>query len=471
MKKNGIIIFGGTGDLAYRKLFPALYNLHCLGTLEDDYKIIGVGRRTYTREAYIDIIKSWTKEFSRLKYTEKDFENFCNRIEYYEMDMSNIDEYGGLIDFIEKNQMTGEIMYYYAVSPRLFEHISKGIEKASSSRQNDCECDEKNNDCFLNNAKIIIEKPFGEDLESAKEINNSLKTYFNEDNIYHIDHYLGKEMIINIMTLRFANTIFKNVWNRDSIEKVEINVYETVGVETRGGYYDKNGAMKDMIQNHLFQIMSIVAMEEPKNNLSESIKLAQSDVFRNLKPITQAEIDESLIMGQYIGYREEDKVDPKSTTETYVSMKLEIDTDRWRGVPFILRTGKKLHKRECEVIVSFKESMPGAFKNVLTIKVQPDEGVKLNFNIKKPGIGNTVVEKVEMDFCQSCVLENKMNTPEAYERLIKSAIDSDKTLFSQWDQIELSWKYINELLEIYKRYSGKLYMYEQGSYGPEIVNS
>lgn len=278
-------------------------------------------------------------------------------------------------------------------------------------------------------------------------------------------------MIINIMTLRFANTIFKNVWNRDSIEKVEINVYETVGVETRGGYYDKNGAMKDMIQNHLFQIMSIVAMEEPKNNLSESIKLAQSDVFRNLKPITQAEIDESLIMGQYIGYREEDKVDPKSTTETYVSMKLEIDTDRWRGVPFILRTGKKLHKRECEVIVSFKESMPGAFKNVLTIKVQPDEGVKLNFNIKKPGIGNTVVEKVEMDFCQSCVLENKMNTPEAYERLIKSAIDSDKTLFSQWDQIELSWKYINELLEIYKRYSGKLYMYEQGSYGPEIVNS
>ena len=466
MNRDGIVIFGGTGDLAYRKLFPALYNLHCLSSLKEDYRIIGVGRRNYTRDEYIEIIRKWTEEFSRLKYTEKDFEEFSKRIDYYEMDMTNVDEYKGLVNFIIDEEILGEIIYYYAVSPKLFEPISKGLEQATSMVKLDCCEKENHHDCFIDNAKIIIEKPFGEDLESAKEINKNLINYFKEENIYHIDHYLGKEMIINIMTLRFANTIFKNVWNKESIEKVEINVYETVGVETRGGYYDKNGAMKDMIQNHLFQIMSIVAMEEPKNHMSHSIKQAQSEVFRNLRPIQPKDIDKYLVMGQYIGYRQEDKVDPNSTTETYVSMNLQIDTDRWKGVPFILRTGKKLHERECEVVITFKESMPGAYKNELTIKVQPDEGVKLNFNIKKPGTGNTVVEKVDMDFCQSCVLENRINTPEAYERLIKAAIDSDKTLFSQWDQIELSWKYINELLDVYRQNSGKLYMYEPGTYGP-----
>lgn len=472
MNKNGIVIFGGTGDLAFRKLFPALYNLHILSSLDETYKIVGVGRREYSREEYIEIIKKWTKEFSRLRYTDEDFDKFSDRIEYYKMDMTDVDSYEGLISFIENEGITGEIMYYYAVSPGMFEPISKGLEKAITIKKGDCGCgDNTKHDCYLDHAKIIIEKPFGEDLESAREINNSLMKYFNEENIYHIDHYLGKEMIINIMAIRFSNTIFRNVWNKDSIEKVEINVYETVGVETRGGYYDKNGALKDMIQNHLFQIMSIVAMGEPRDQSTEAIKKVQTNVLRNLIPIDAQDIDKNLVMGQYIGYRDEDKVDPNSVTETYVAMKLEVDSERWRNVPFILRTGKKLHKRECEVIISFKESMPGVYRNVLTIKVQPDEGVKLNFNIKKPGIETDTVEKVDMDFCQSCVLENRKNTPEAYERLLNAAIESDKTLFSQWDQIELSWNYINELIDTYKSNSGKLYMYEPGTYGPDNIIS
>ena len=467
-ENNGIVIFGGTGDLAYRKLFPALYNLHCLNSIPNDYKIVGVGRREYTNEEYIEIIKGWTKEFSRLQYTEEDFESFKKRINYYKMDMTDSQEYTGLSEFIDEKNMKDGLIYYYAVSPGLFGPISEGLKKANCiGKTGNCSNDSSEESCCMGDTKVIIEKPFGKDLESAEEIYNKLKSYFKEENIYHIDHYLGKEMIINIMTLRFANAIFKAVWNREFIERVDINVYETVGVDSRGGYYDKSGALADMIQNHLFQIMSIVAMEEPVSQDSKDIKEAQSEVFRNLKRVTPDVIDDILVMGQYKGYRQEDKVNPKSTTETYVAMKLEIDNERWNGVPFYLRTGKKLHKRESEVIVSFKSTKEGVPGNNLIIKIQPDEGVKLNFNIKKPGSENQVIEEVGMDFCQSCILENRINTPEAYERLLKACMDSDRSLFSQWEQIEISWNFINEVVSMYKEYSNRLYFYEPGTTGPK----
>ena len=467
MKNNGIVIFGGTGDLAYRKLFPALYNLHCLGSLPEDYKIVGIGRREYSEEDYIKIINDWTKEFSRLQYTDKDFEEFKKRIKYYKMDMTNMEEYHGLVDFIEENNMKDGLIYYYAVSPGLFGPISEGLKGANCSSKIGCRQTSEDDSCCMGDTKVIIEKPFGKDLESAREIYNNLKSYFKDDNIYHIDHYLGKEMIINIMTLRFANAIFKGVWNRDFIDRVDINVYETVGVDSRGGYYDKSGALADMIQNHLFQIMSIVAMEEPADSESSSIKEAQSNVFKSLKQVEPEKIDDMLLMGQYRGYREEDKVAPDSVTETYVAMKLEIDNERWQGVPFYLRTGKKLHKRESEVIVSFKSTSEGAPGNNLIIKIQPDEGVKLNFNIKKPGTETKVIQEVEMDFCQSCILENRINTPEAYERLLKACMDSDRSLFSQWEQIEISWNFINRIVSLYKENSNRLYFYEPGTEGPE----
>lgn len=448
---NGIVIFGGTGDLAYRKLFPALYNLFCLKKLPLGYKIIGIGRREYSQKQYRDIIKSWIKEHSRLKYTDKDFECFENMISYYKMDMNNVEAYSGLVDFIKAKHIDEDkLIYYYAVSPQLFSPITEGLKKINLSTEN---------------AKVIVEKPFGETLELAEKLYMNLKSYFKDENIYHIDHYLGKEMIINIMTLRFSNAVFSGIWNKEFIEKVEINAYETLGVDSRGGYYDKSGALADMVQNHLFQIMSIVAMEKPSDSSSFSIKKSQSDVFNSLKPINPQNIDDNLIMGQYDGYRKEPKVDKNSTTETYVSIKIEIDNERWRGVPFILKTGKKLDKRESEVVIKFKSSDDFVEGNTLIIKIQPDEGVKFNFNIKKPGSENEV-EKVCMDFCQSCILENRINTPEAYERLLKACMDSDKSLFSQWDHIELSWKYINNILNAYRKYSNKLYFYPQGSKGP-----
>lgn len=467
MNNKGIVIFGGTGDLAYRKIFPALYNLHCLGSLPKDYKIVGVGRREYTEDDYIEIINGWTKEFSRLQYTDKDFNEFKKRIKYYKMDMNNMQEYYGLVDFIEENKMRDGLIYYYAVSPSLFGPISKGLKGANCSARKEYNTRNNQDSCCMGDTKVIIEKPFGNDLESAKEIYKNLKSYFKDENIYHIDHYLGKEMIINIMTLRFANAIFKGVWNREFIEKIDINVYETVGVDSRGGYYDKSGALADMIQNHLFQIMSIVAMEETDISDSKAIKDAQSNVFKSLKEITEDKIDKVLLMGQYKGYRYEKKVEPNSVTETYVAMKLEIDNERWRGVPFYLRTGKKLDKRDSEVVVSFKSTSEGLAGNNLIIKIQPDEGVKLNFNIKKPGTEKNIIEEVGMDFCQSCILENRINTPEAYERLIKACMDSDRSLFSGWEQIEISWNFINRILELYKKNSNKLYFYEPGTKGPK----
>lgn len=448
---RGIVIFGGTGDLAYRKLYPALYNLHVLGALDKDFKIVGVGRRGYSEEEYLSIIEKWTEEFSRIKYTKADFEEFKKRISYVKMDMSDMADYIGLIKILEKKGLREEMIYYYAVSPFLFGPITNGLRIS--------------NYCSLD-SKVIVEKPFGKTLESAKEIYENLKSAFKEENIYHIDHYLGKEMIINIMTLRFENAIFGGVWNRDYIESVEINAFEEVGVGSRAGYYDKNGALADMIQNHLFQIMSIVSMEKPEDFSTSSIKKAQSNVFSSLKPINEDDIDKYLKKAQYIGYREEENVDPNSTTETYVDLRVDIDNDRWRGVPFYLRTGKKLSKRESEVIVNFKKTSKNAERNTLIIKIQPDEGVIINFNIKKPGNDNHNIQEVSMDFCQSCILENRENTPEAYERLLNAAIHSDKSLFSTWEQIVLSWKFIGDLVEKYKKVSNKLYFYKQGENAP-----
>lgn len=464
---NGMVIFGGTGDLAYRKLFPALYNLHCLGSLPADYKIVGIGRRDYSEDEYIDIVQEWMREFSRLKYSDKEFEKFKSRIRYYKMDMSDSKEYTALLDFIREEEIEDGLIYYYAVSPELFDPITEGL-KIANCKHKKCQCESRDIDdsCCMGDTKVIIEKPFGENLQAAEKIYENLKSYFKTENIYHIDHYLGKEMIINIMTLRFANAIFKAVWKKEYIEKVEINAYETVGVDSRGGYYDKSGALADMIQNHLFQIMSVVAMEKPKDNSSISIKRAQNDVFKQLKDINEEKIDEILLMGQYNGYRDEEKVAPDSVTETYVALKLEIENERWQGVPFYLRTGKKLDRRESEVIVTFKSMGEGIAGNHLSIKIQPDEGVKVNFNIKKPGTESQLINEVEMDFCQSCILENRTNTPEAYERLLKSCMDSDKSLFSQWEQIETSWKYINKIVDSYKKYSNKLYFYEAASNGP-----
>ena len=444
--KTAITLFGGTGDLTYRKLLPALYNLNGLGKLADDFKIVVIGRREYSQADYINIVRNWVKEHARTKFDDEQFESYAKRIIYFKMNMTNEDDYAMLQEFYAREDIQNHV-YYFAVAPSFFMTITNGLKKH----------------CSENNAKVIIEKPFGEDLEKAGLLNNELEKFFNQDEIYHIDHYLGKEMIQNILSLRFKNIIFKGIWNKDFIENVQITAAETVGVGTRASYYDKSGALKDMVQNHLLQVLSLVAMEEPKGIESSRIHESQYNLLSALKPIE--DVRDSLVMGQYEGYLQEENIPADSKTETYAALKLYVDNERWQGVPFFIRTGKKMDSRETQVVVQFKAvgDVPG---NVLIIRIQPDEGVYFQFNAKKPGTEKEL-QQISLDFCQSCILENRINTPEAYERLLDACFKGDRSLFSQWDQIVASWTFVNKLIAKYEEQGSPLYTYEQGSKGPK----
>ena len=444
--KTAITLFGGTGDLTYRKLLPALYNLNGLGKLADDFKIVVIGRREYSQADYINIVRNWVKEHARTKFDDEQFESYAKRIIYFKMNMTNEDDYAMLQEFYAREDIQNHV-YYFAVAPSFFMTITNGLKKH----------------CSENNAKVIIEKPFGEDLEKAGLLNNELEKFFNQDEIYHIDHYLGKEMIQNILSLRFKNIIFKGIWNKDFIENVQITAAETVGVGTRASYYDKSGALKDMVQNHLLQVLSLVAMEEPKGTESSRIHESQYNLLSALKPIE--DVRDSLVMGQYEGYLQEENIPADSKTETYAALKLYVDNERWQGVPFFIRTGKKMDSRETQVVVQFKAvgDVPG---NVLIIRIQPDEGVYFQFNAKKPGTEKEL-QQISLDFCQSCILENRINIPEAYERLLDACFKGDRSLFSQWDQIVASWTFVNDLIAKYEEQGSPLYTYEQGSKGPK----
>jgi len=446
MSNKAIVIFGGTGDLTYRKLMPALYNLESLGKLEDNFYIISVGRRTYTTETYSEIIKDWIENYARTGFNIEIFEKLRKRLSYFRMDIANELDY---IRLGEYNESLGikHHYYYFAVAPTFFSVITNSLKQH----------------CHYEESGVIVEKPFGKDLEDAANLNSTLEKYFGKENVYHIDHYLGKEMIQNILTIRFKNAIFDGIWNRDFIDNVQITAHEKVTVGTRAGYYDKSGALKDMVQNHLFQVLSIVAMEEPHDDISQK----QLDVLKQMIPIT--DVSKDLVTAQYRGYLQEENINPESGTETYAAMKIMIDNDRWRGVPFFIRTGKALKEQETNVVIVFKKKEHSDV-NMLIIRIQPNEGIYLQFNIKKPGSENEV-ETVTMDFCQSCIVENRINTPEAYERLLYAAFQRDRSLFSKWEQIVVSWNYMNALIKDYRKQNGQLYFYEKGSLGPDVINN
>ena len=446
MENKAITIFGGSGDLSYRKLLPALYNLESLGKLEQGFRIVCIGRRDYTAEDYLEIAGKWIKDYARQKYDESVFKSFSSKLLYFKMDFTDINEYNKLQLLYDELEILDHI-YYFAVAPSFFSIITVGLSTF----------------CSLSKSKVIVEKPFGKDLESADRLNKYLRDFFGEEHIYHIDHYLGKEMIQNILSIRFKNAVFSGIWNKDFIESIEISAHETVGVGTRAAYYDNSGALKDMVQNHLFQVLSIVAMEDPA--LSD-ISAEQLKLLKSLKPV--GDVNKQLVLAQYEGYLQENGVAKDSKTETFAALKLYIDNTRWEGVPFIIRTGKELSGRDSQLVVTFK-SLGSAPKNVLLIKIQPDEGVYFRFNIKKPG-SEQDIEEVSMDFCQSCILENRINTPEAYERLIEACMSSDRTLFSKWEQIVVSWHFMDELIDKARKANLKIHTYEKGTHGPEAAS-
>lgn len=443
-----ITIFGGTGDLTFRKLLPALYMMDCRSLLSDDSHIIIIGRRDYDNDAYRALAKQWVQKFSRLPYSEENFLTFEKRIQYFKMDFINPSSYSSLAQFYAKQHLKDHI-FYYAVAPQFFAPITEGIKTIPGTQT----------------AKIVMEKPFGDSLESAKKLNQDLIAYFGRDQIYRIDHYLGKEMVRNILTLRFYNQVFANVWNGDNIDSIQISALEDVGVETRGGYYDTAGALKDMVQNHLLQILTVLAMEKPASFTADDIHAAQLKILHSLHPITAENIKDSLILGQYDGYTKEDKVDPASVTDTFACLKVEVDQPRWKNVPFYIRTGKKTGTRETEIAIVFHTPLVGGQPNILFIKVQPTEGVIFQFSIKRPGETDDIIP-VKMDFCQSCNLEYHRNTPEAYERLLTACMNGDQAWFSPWDQIETSWNFIDSLRALAKQEEIPVETYDQGTPGP-----
>ncbi len=443
---KNIVIFGGTGDLTYRKLLPALYNLYAIGKIDSTYQIIAIGRRDYSTNDYINLITEWVEKYSRVNFVAETFEKYKEIISYKKLDFTMLDEYEKLCSRLCAQDIE-ENIFYLATAPSFFDIISDGI--------NSLKC--------VGNAKIVVEKPFGETLEEASNLSDKLIARFGADNIYRIDHYLGKEMVQSINTIRFNNPIFRSCWDYHSIDHVHIIASEEEGIGTRGGYYDGVGALKDMMQNHLMQILSMVAMEQPDSK--HDIKYRQTELMESLRPVEKLDIEHTLILGQYDGYRDENNVDENSDTETFAMCKLFIDNERWQGVPFYLATGKKLDTREMKIIITFRSEDDKEHTNILEFKIQPDEGVNLKFDIKEPGDSDKVIQ-AEMDFCQSCVLSHRLNTPEAYERLINAVMNSDNTWFAVWDQIAISWKYIEQLKEKYDKAGLPVHKYLQGSQGP-----
>ncbi|MBO7746934.1 glucose-6-phosphate dehydrogenase [Paenibacillus sp. MWE-103] len=470
-------LFGATGDLARRKLFPALFSLYKEGKLAEDFAVVGLARRPRTNEQFrADLLES-IGEFCRYKADDsQQWERFASHFVYMSLDINNVDGFRELArltaDLDVKFDIPGNRLFYLALAPELFGPVSFNLRDGGMLESKGWN-------------RLVIEKPFGYDLESARKLNAQLSQVFKEEEIYRIDHYLGKEMVQNIQVLRFANAFFEPLWNNKHIANVQITLSETVGVEERGGYYDKSGALRDMVQNHMMQMLAMIAMEPPSRLHPEDLRDEKVKALRSLRPFASSEeVKANVIRGQYAGgelngkplsgYREEDSVNPQSETETYFAARVHLDNFRWAGVPFYIRTGKRLPVKTTEVVVEFKNVPDNILfahrhdlaPNLLVIRVNPMEGIYIKINAKKPGVDN-VVQPVSMEFCQSCMIG--INTPEAYERLLHDAGRGESTYFTRWDEVAEAWAFVDRIAEAWRGNSPALELYPAGSWGPARV--
>ena len=471
-----ITIFGAKGDLTKRKLIPALYNLYADNHLPSTFAIFCVDFQAADDTAFKNDLLEGISEFSRSgKANGTKWGEFAAHLSYIQGDFMKGETFDALkerIQAFEQQAGRGTRMHYLAVAPRFIEVIADAL------------CTKKlcNRDML---DRIVVEKPFGTDLDSARKLNRFLGQRFKERQIYHIDHYLGKEMVQNLMAFRFANYVFEPLWNRKFIDHVQISVAEEVSVGKRGGYYDSSGALRDMIQNHLLQLLCIVAMECPDEYEAEQIRDAKVKVLKSVRKYTSPEdVFKNVIRGQYtageindtprVGYREEEQVAPDSTTETFVASRHFIDNDRWKGVPFFLRTGKSMPRQSSLIVIQFKDSPHKIFKddivpNRLLISIQPELEISLLFESKAPGLHMHLLP-VEMDFMYKNAYSESL--PEAYEALLLDVLEGDATLFMRADQIEAAWKVVMPVLEAWKKYPRKqLHFYEAGTWGPVAANA
>ncbi|HOF12477.1 MAG TPA: glucose-6-phosphate dehydrogenase [Treponemataceae bacterium] len=468
------VIFGATGDLTHRKLMTAFYSMIRDGLLSDDFCIVAIGRRKLSTETYREQVCASLGKFLKSPVDTKIWQRLERMIFYYEFDFTQSDGYRDLNSYLAKRDKESNTkenrVFYLAVAPSFFETIIHGIERGelASSCRGFCRC--------------VIEKPFGKDLETAKKLNDTILRVFPEKSIYRIDHYLGKDMIQNIMILRFSNLIFESLWNNRYIDNVQISLTEKLGVETRGDYYEDSGAMRDMVQNHILQIVSLVAMEPPVNLKMDSIRNEKQKVLEALEKIDETFLENNVVFGQYAegfidgkkvqGYRSEEKVDAKSETETFVALKLQIENFRWAGTPFYIRTGKRLKEASGEIIIQFKElphSLYNAEKNLakpnlLILRIQPKVGLYFQFNTKDYASHSGIIP-ITMDTGASDAAQG--NTPEAYERLLYDILRGDGSLFSRWDELEAAWLFADKLIEYREQKKTDFPNYAAGTMGPK----
>ena len=477
-----LVIFGGGGDLAHRKLLPALYNLCVDGLLPPRVAVVGVGRTAQSDEAYRAFAKDGVTHFSRRPLDETVWRTFAASLFFVTAAFDDPEAFaplGSRLDVIEHERgLIGNRIYYLAVPPSMFVTTVKNLAHARFIAPPD---QEPNRGGGF--ARLIVEKPIGRDLESARAIDDAIADVFDERQIYRIDHYLGKETVQNILVMRFANSIFEPLFNQKYIDHVQVTVAEEEGVGTRAGYYDQAGALRDMLQNHILQLVALVAMEPPRTLDAEVVRDEKLDVIRSLRPIVGAAVDAQVVRGQYgagfdlgsavPGYREEQGVDRESRTETFIALEMFIDNWRWAGVPFFLRTGKRLPKRASEISIHLKGVPPILFNNdpngpldpnVLSIRIQPDEGFALSISSKIPG-PRVRIYPVKMDFHYGATFGN--TSPEAYERLLLDVMAGDPTLFMRRDSVEAAWRWVMPILD---RWAGQTAarpaLYAAGEWGP-----
>ncbi len=475
-----IVIFGATGDLTHRKLIPAIYNLAAEGDLPPGVRVVGFARRDKSDGQFREELAEINKEVSRSGHDEALWERFSQSIHYHRSEFQDEGGYRSLaacLDEIDRDRgSAGNRLFYIASAPEFFDDILLNLKAVGLN--------EPKKDCW---SRVIVEKPFGTNLETAQRLNEVVNQTFEEADTYRIDHYLGKETAQNIMVLRFANAIFEPLWNSKHIDHVQITCSEHLGMEGgRGGYYDKSGALRDMVQNHLLQLLSLIAMEPPTDLSADGVRDEKVKVIRSLRQWDTPElVAENSVRAQYtsgsingdpvLGYREEDRVDPESETESYIAMRILIDTWRWEGVPFYLRMGKRLPKKATEISIHFKKAPNVLFnalnggaqdENVLVIRIQPDEGISLRMMSKLPG-ASLRLEPVKMNFHYATSFGK--GSPEAYERLLLDAMAGDATLFARRDEVEQAWRFIDHLERAWHESDQKPPMaeYVSGTWGPQ----
>lgn len=475
-----IVIFGASGDLTKRKLLPALYNLKAFKLMPENFAVIGVAVSDSNDELYRTKITADIKEFATRPVDDKDWDDFSKRSYYIAGDFNNPDTFKHLSAKIADVQKTwnlpGNVLFYLAVAPSFFAKVVEQLDTVGLTTETPGAW-----------RRVIIEKPFGHDLASARELNADLTRHIAERQIYRIDHYLGKETVQNIMVFRFGNSVFEPIWNRRYIEYVQITVAEELGVELRGGYYDHSGVVRDMVQNHILSVLSLVAMEPPSSISGDSVRNEKVKVLEAIRPMEPEEILSNTVRGQYgaglingkhvPGYRTEADVNPNSNTETFVAMKLEVENWRWAEVPFYIRSGKRLAAHTTQIVIGFrraplllfgKDIESNIMPNRLVIHVQPDEGITLDIHAKRPGPSINIAN-VPLDFSYSDFGEHTAAT--GYETLLYDCMIGDTTLFHRYDSVDASWRIVNPILDIWQALKARDFPnYAAGTWGPEAAD-